>query len=130
MEPNSGSMHVPIEGVYSATEKIEDRVANGEKHNQKHVEKPARAYLEPIRNRMQKPIEGLSSRSFSALNKGGDRHTRATEHTQGATRKHTRHSTATQNNRKDPNYEAFLEFGFRFSFHKAIIQKGIQDIDR
>jgi hypothetical protein len=38
LEPISGSLHVPIEGVYRVTEKIEGRVANGEKHNQNHVE--------------------------------------------------------------------------------------------
>ena len=55
-------MHVPIEGVYFAiAEKIEDRVAIGEKHNQNHIENAARTYLERIRNTMQKPIEGLSS---------------------------------------------------------------------
>ena len=74
MEPNSGSMHVPIEGVYSATEKIEDRVANGEKHNQKHVEKQRQAYLEPNRNGMQKPIEGLLAQSFTRLIKRRGKH--------------------------------------------------------
>ena len=58
LEPNSGSLHVPIEGVYRTAEKIEDRVAIGGKHNQNYVEKEARTYLEHIRNTMQKPIEG------------------------------------------------------------------------
>jgi hypothetical protein len=49
LKPNSGSMHVPIEG----------RIAIEEKHNQKHVENAARTYLERIRNTMQKPIEGI-----------------------------------------------------------------------
>ena len=61
LEPISGSLHVPIEGVYSATEKIEDKVAIGEKRNQNHAEKQRQAYLEPIRNRMHEPIEGLST---------------------------------------------------------------------
>jgi hypothetical protein len=52
-------MHVPIEGVYRATEKTEDRVAIEEKHSQNHAENTARTYLERIRNGMQKPIEGL-----------------------------------------------------------------------
>src|SRR4030067_3603886 len=71
LEPISGSMHVPIEGVYRITEKIEDRVAIGEKTTQNHVENTARTYLERIRNRMQKPIEGLLVRCRGALNKGG-----------------------------------------------------------
>ncbi len=45
-------------------------IAIGEKQAQKHVEKqtPTRTYLEPIRNTMQKPIEGLLS---NAKNEGG-----------------------------------------------------------
>jgi hypothetical protein len=70
LEPISGSLHVPIEGVYRATEKTEDRVTIGEKRNQNHVENTARTYLERIRNRMQKPIEGLPTQPFTALNKG------------------------------------------------------------
>ena len=70
LEPNSGLFHVPIEEVYRITEKTEGRVAIGEKTAQNHVENTARTYLERIRNGMQKPIEGLSSRSFGALNKG------------------------------------------------------------
>ena len=50
-----------VEGVYPAADKIEDRVAIGEKINQNHVENAARTYLERIRNRMQNPIEGLLS---------------------------------------------------------------------
>jgi len=61
LESISGSLHVPIEG----------RVTIEEKHNQKHVENAARAYLERIRNRMQKPIEGLLAKRLRALNKGG-----------------------------------------------------------
>ena len=38
LEPNSGSLHVPIEGVYRTTEKTEDRVTIEEKHNQTHAE--------------------------------------------------------------------------------------------
>jgi len=49
LEPNSGSLHVPIEG----------RVAIGEKTAQNHDENAERIYLEPIRNRMHEPIEGL-----------------------------------------------------------------------
>jgi membrane-bound lytic murein transglycosylase MltF len=71
LEPNSGSLHVPIEGVYRITEKTEDRVTIEEKHNQNHAENAARTYLERIRNRMQKPIEGLFSLYVAALNKGG-----------------------------------------------------------
>src|SRR3990170_2956120 len=36
LEPISNSMHVPIEGVYSAAEKIEDRSRIGCRVNQKH----------------------------------------------------------------------------------------------
>ena len=63
LEPISGSMHVPIEGVYRTAEKIEERVAIEEKSNRNHVEsqKQTRTYLERIRNSMQKPIEGRSS---------------------------------------------------------------------
>ena len=60
LEPISGSMQKPIEGVYPPAEKIEDRSAIGEKHNQNNVKNTARAYLERIRNSMQKPIEGRS----------------------------------------------------------------------
>jgi len=70
LEPISGSLHVPIEGVYSAAEKIEDRVTIGEKHSQNHAENAARTYLERIRNSMQKPIEGIHAQSFTALTKG------------------------------------------------------------
>ena len=49
LEPNSGSLHVPIEG----------RVAIGEKTARNHDENAERIYLEPIRNRMHEPIEGL-----------------------------------------------------------------------
>jgi hypothetical protein len=61
LEPNSGSLHVPIEG----------RVANGEKRNQNHVENSARAYLERIRNGMQEPIEGLLAQCLRCFIKGG-----------------------------------------------------------
>ena len=61
LEPISGSLHVPIEGVYPAAEKIEDRSRIGEKQRQNHAENAARTYLERIRNRMHVPIEGLSS---------------------------------------------------------------------
>ena len=60
LEPISGSLHVPIEGVYSAAEKTEGRVAIGEETVQNHVENAARAYLEPNRNTMHEPIEGRS----------------------------------------------------------------------
>jgi len=56
LEPNSGSLHVPIEGVYRVTEKIEDRSAIGAETTQKHVENRRRS----IRNTMQKPVGGLS----------------------------------------------------------------------
>jgi hypothetical protein len=46
-------MHVPIEG----------RVAIGAKHNQNNVE--TSLYLERIRNRMQKPIEGRSKTAIA-----------------------------------------------------------------
>ena len=65
LDPISGSLHVPIEGVYP--KKIEDRVAIGEKTAQNHVENTARTYLERIRNTMQKPIEGLSRAILDAL---------------------------------------------------------------
>jgi hypothetical protein len=64
-------LHVPIEGDYPATEKIEEGVAVGEKTAQNHVENAERTYLERIRNGMQKPIEGLFSLYVAALNKGG-----------------------------------------------------------
>ena len=38
LEPISGSLHVPIEGVYRAAEKTEDRVAIGEEAAQNHTE--------------------------------------------------------------------------------------------
>ena len=38
LEPISGSLQKPIEGLPSLIKKTEDRVAIGEKHNQKHVE--------------------------------------------------------------------------------------------
>jgi hypothetical protein len=63
LEPNS----------QSNAEKIGDRVAIGEKHNQNHVEKALRTYLDRIRNRMQKPVEGLSGKStqtICTINKG------------------------------------------------------------
>ena len=67
LEPNSGSLHVPIEGVYSAAEKTEGRVAIGEKTGQNHVEKQSRAYLERIRNSMHEPIEGRSAQYVHGL---------------------------------------------------------------
>ena len=70
LESNSGSLHVSIEGVYSAAEKIEDRGAIGEETTQKNAEK--RTYLERIRNTMQKPVEGLLAQ-FLSLYKGGYR---------------------------------------------------------
>jgi len=73
LEPNSGSMHVPIEGVYRVTEKIEDRSRIDFFRSQWHVEKATRAYLERIRNRMQKPIEGSisgTSQTNYSINRG------------------------------------------------------------
>jgi hypothetical protein len=65
-------MHRTIEGDYSAAEKIEERVAIGEKTAQNHVENAARTYLERIRNTMQKPIEGLPRHlTLATLRKGG-----------------------------------------------------------
>jgi hypothetical protein len=63
-----------MEGVYRTAEKIEGRSRIGEKSGQNHVKnrEAARTYLEPIRNGMQKPIEGLlANAGFSASNKGG-----------------------------------------------------------
>ena len=40
LEPNSGSLHVPVEGVYRVAEKIEDRSRIGEKQRQNNAEKP------------------------------------------------------------------------------------------
>ena len=71
MEPNSGSMHVPIEGSTRTAKKIEDRSRIGGKRNQNHFEKEVRTYLERIRNRMQKPIEGRSRLKSSALYREG-----------------------------------------------------------
>jgi hypothetical protein len=42
LEPISGSMHVPIEGLLARLKKIEDRSRSGEKSNQSHDEKPPR----------------------------------------------------------------------------------------
>ena len=68
LEPNSGSLHVPIEGVYLAiAEKIEDRSRIGIFRSQWHVGKAARVYLERIRNRMHKPVEGLSRTILDTL---------------------------------------------------------------
>ena len=64
-------MQKTVEGVYSAAEKIEDRSRIGGKHNQNHAEKRRRIYLEPIRNRMHVPIEGLSRTRASLLFKEG-----------------------------------------------------------
>ena len=67
LKPNSQSLQKTYRGgLYVSTlplKKIEDRSAIGEKHNQNHVEnqRQRQIYLERIRNRMQKPIEGLSS---------------------------------------------------------------------
>ena len=60
LEPISGSMQKPIEGVYRI----------GVFRCQNHVEEVARVYLERIRNRMHKPIEGLLVPIFGALYKG------------------------------------------------------------
>ena len=131
LEPNSQSLHVPIEGVYritEKTEKIESRVPIGRKTAQNHDENAARTYLEPNRNSMHKPIEGRScplpqqSRATNGSNvqpiyKGAKD---KTEHNRTAnsfsTQKHTQHpqklvSIAPLNSR------------FRFSFHKLIISK-------
>jgi len=104
LEPISGSMHVPIEEVY----RIRDF------RNQNQVSKATRAYLERIRNSMQKPIEGLSSRSSSALNKGGGSTFRAAvavpaarkrKKVNPATHGTQKHSPATSGNRKSPIYD-------------------------
>ena len=55
-------MHVPMEGGVRAAEKIEYRVAIGEKRNQNHDENQNRTCLDRIRKKMHKPIEGLSSK--------------------------------------------------------------------
>jgi hypothetical protein len=78
LEPNSGSLHVPIEGVYRVTEKIEDRSRIGVFSSQWHVEKTTSAYLERIRNTMQKPVEGLLAQCLSALYKGAIEKNRTT----------------------------------------------------
>ena len=49
---------------------IEGRSRIGVFFGQWHVENAARIYLERIRNSMQKPIEGLLTQRFAALNKG------------------------------------------------------------
>ena len=83
LTPNSGSLHVPIEGVYCVAEKIEEEFAIGEKTAQNNVE--TRVYLERIRNRMHEPIEGLSvlatastKNNADALNKGAIEKNRTT----------------------------------------------------
>ena len=68
LEPNSGSLHVPIEGIYRVTEKIEGRSAIGVKTAQKYVENRRRTYLQPNRNTMQKPIGGLSLLALFSTN--------------------------------------------------------------
>jgi hypothetical protein len=62
LEPNSGSLHVPIEGVYRIAEKIEDRSRIGEKHNQKHGEKAAQPCLPALQRNPQHPQNHLESR--------------------------------------------------------------------
>ena len=77
LEPNSGSLHVPTEGVYRVTEKIEGRSAIGVKKAQKYVENRRRTYLLPIRNTMQKPVGDLSASALhrpakvEPINRGG-----------------------------------------------------------
>ena len=68
LEPNSGSLHVPIEGVYRVTEKIEGRSAIGAETAQKYVENRRRTYLQPNRNTMQKPVGGLSVMALFTAN--------------------------------------------------------------
>ena len=48
------------------------------KNAAKTMLKTARAYLEPIRNSMQKPIEGLLAQYCGALNKGAIEKNRTT----------------------------------------------------
>jgi hypothetical protein len=112
LEPNSGSLHVPIEGVYRITEKIEDRVTIGEKTAQNHVENTARTYLERIRNSMRIPIEGLSSRSFSALNKEGGSTFRAAVAVPAARKrkKINQQHTAPKNTRQQPTATEKAQF--------------------
>jgi hypothetical protein len=70
LESNSGSLHVPIEGVYRVTEKIEGRSAIGVKTVQKYVENRRRTYLEPNSSSLQKPVRGLSAPAlFSTINR-------------------------------------------------------------
>ena len=49
LEPISGSMHVPIEGGYRVSEKIEYRSRIGEKQRQNHVENAAQTYLKRVK---------------------------------------------------------------------------------
>jgi len=103
LEPNSGSLQKPIEGVYSLLEKIEDRSRIGEKTAQNHVETAVRAYLEPIRNRMHEPIEGLSRQFCRGFIKGRGSQTesnRAQQHQ--ATQNHKKVHTALHGNTKHP----------------------------
>ena len=61
LEPISGSLQKSIEGVYRI----------GVFRCQWHVGNARRVYLERIRNRMQKPVEGLSSLHCLPLYKRG-----------------------------------------------------------
>ena len=104
LEPISGSLHVPIEGVYSTAERREDRSRIGEKTAQNHVEnqEQPRTYLERIRNRMHEPIEGLSSQVLQRLIK---REGVSRREQQSKAKTHTKAHRRTLSNRKDPNYD-------------------------
>ena len=97
LEPNSQSMLKTIEGlsllVFLAVNSM--------------LEKQRRNYLDHIRNRMQKPVEGLSSPCCLLYIKEGyqTESNRAQQKPKQATRKHTEVHAATSGSRKDPIYE-------------------------
>ena len=105
LAPISGSMHVSIEGVYGTTEKIEDRSRIGETTLQNHVENAVRTYLDRIRNRMQKPIEGLLT-SVDLCKREEVCHESNRRHTLSGNLSSRKVPPATSRNRKDPIYES------------------------
>ena len=103
LEPISGSLQKPVEGLLSLLKKIEDRSAIEEKHNQNHVEKQKRTYLERISNTMQKPIEGLSRSVLPRLyEEGGGLKPRATEHSKTPSKQPPKTAHRTHSNTQQP----------------------------
>jgi len=70
LEPNSGSLHVPIEGAYRIAEKIEDRSRIGEKTGQninakdtKSAEKHNQHFTATLNNREDPIYDTLKPQS-------------------------------------------------------------------